>query len=53
MTTLRPNRRELLRWCGQGIAAAPFVSLLGCGSGTPKAVPNPGGPPTKAPTTNY
>jgi hypothetical protein len=39
------DRRELLRWCGQGIAVAPFASLLGCGGGGPKVAPNPGGTP--------
>ena len=39
------KRRELLRWCGQGIAIAPFVSLIGCGNKAPTAVQNPGGAP--------
>ena len=39
------NRRDLLRCCAQGIAVAPFVSLLGCGSKTPTMPPNPGGTP--------
>jgi hypothetical protein len=39
------DRRELLRWCGTGIAAAPFASLLGCGGGAPRVAPNPGGAP--------
>ena len=45
MTALPLNRRELLRWCGQGIALAPFVSLLGCGNNAPKVAQNPGGTP--------
>ena len=45
MTAVPMNRRELLRWCGQGIALAPFVSLLGCGGSGPKVAPNPGGTP--------
>jgi len=40
----RIDRRELLRWCGSGIAAAPFASLLaGCGGNGSKPVQNPGG----------
>src|SRR6516225_9932808 len=38
------KRRDLLRWCGQGIAAAPFFSVLGCGN-TPKVAQNPAGTP--------
>jgi len=30
MAIPRMNRRELLRFCGQGVALAPFASLLGC-----------------------
>jgi hypothetical protein len=42
MSLLRINRRELLRWCGQGLAIAPFASLLSCRkSQTPSQ--NPGG----------
>ena len=43
MITRRMDRRELLRWCGSGVAVAPFAALLGCGSNEPKAVQNPGG----------
>jgi len=25
------QRRELLPWCGQGLAIAPFASLFSCG----------------------
>jgi hypothetical protein len=45
MITHSIDRRELLRWCGRGIAIAPFASLLGCGSKAPRAVQNPGGTP--------
>jgi hypothetical protein len=31
MAALSINRRELLRFCGQAVAVAPFASLLGCG----------------------
>jgi hypothetical protein len=31
MSTLRKSRRELLQWCGRGLAVAPFASLLSCG----------------------
>ena len=37
MATPRMNRRELLRLCGQGVALAPFASLLGCKPSKPKA----------------
>ena len=44
MMNQRIDRRELLRWCGSGIAAAPFASLLaGCGGNGSKPVQNPGG----------
>ena len=45
MKTRKIDRRELLRWCGSGIAAAPFVSLLaGCGGGgKSQPVQSPGG----------
>ena len=36
MATPRMNRRELLRLCGQGVALAPFASLLGCKPSKPK-----------------
>lgn len=39
------KRRDLLRWCGQGMAVAPLVSLLGCGNKVPAVVQNPGGTP--------
>jgi hypothetical protein len=45
MSPVRFNRRELLRRCGQGIAVAPFVSLLGCGNNAPKVLQNRGGTP--------
>ena len=46
MNQRKLGRRKLLRWCGSGIAAAPFVSLLiGCGSNAPKTVQSPGGAP--------
>jgi len=31
MSTLELSRRDLLRWCGQGLAVAPFASLISCG----------------------
>ena len=37
MAIPRMNRRELLRLCGQGVALAPFASLLGCKLSKPKA----------------
>lgn len=38
------NRRELLRRCGQGLAVAPFATLLSCGN-NPAIAPAPGGTP--------
>jgi hypothetical protein len=38
------DRRELLQWCGRGLAVAPFASLVGCGNNAPVAQ-NPGGTP--------
>jgi hypothetical protein len=38
------NRRALLRWCGQGLAVAPFAGLLSCGKNTAVG-PNRGGTP--------
>jgi len=38
------DRRELLCWCGRGLAIAPLASLLGCGKNAPVAQ-NPGGTP--------
>lgn len=31
MDTLRINRRDLLRWWGQGLCLSPFASFYGCG----------------------
>jgi hypothetical protein len=39
------TRRELLRWCGQGIVIAPALSLYGCGGASQPAVSNSGGTP--------
>src|SRR5215475_5298864 len=39
------KRRDLLRWCGQGIVVAPFVSLWGCGNKPPTIAPSPSGTP--------
>jgi hypothetical protein len=41
MGTLRMDRRQLLRWCGQGLAVAPFASLLRCGKNQTETT-NPG-----------
>ena len=38
------NRREWLRWCGQGMAVAPFAALLSCGK-NPAVAPTPGPAP--------
>jgi hypothetical protein len=38
------NRRALLRWCGQGLAVAPFAGLLSCGKNAAVG-PNRGGTP--------
>jgi hypothetical protein len=38
------NRREWLRWWGQGLAIAPFAGLLSCGK-NPAVAPIPGGTP--------
>ena len=45
MSAGRLKRRELLRWCGQGIALAPFATLLGCGHTSPQVTPAPGSTP--------
>jgi hypothetical protein len=45
MNTFGRNRRELLRWCGQGLAVAPFTSLLGCGPSQTASLPLPDASP--------
>ncbi|MGB7847836.1 MAG: glucoamylase family protein [Candidatus Acidiferrum sp.] len=45
MSTLRGSRRELLRWCGQALAVAPFVSLVSCGQNKTLSPPIPEGNP--------
>jgi hypothetical protein len=40
MTPFQVQRRDLLRWCGQALAVAPFTPMLTLGSQTPaKAAP--------------
>jgi len=42
MSTLELSRRDLLRWCGQGLAVVPFASLVSCGQNRSRS-PNPPG----------
>ncbi len=44
MKLRRKNRRELLRWGGQGLAILPFASLLSCGK-SPRFTPPTGANP--------
>lgn len=37
------SRREWLHWCGQGMAAAPFASLLACRNDRAQPAQTPGG----------
>jgi len=43
MVTRKVDRRDVLRWCGTGVATVPFLALVGCGSNKPKTVQNLGG----------
>jgi hypothetical protein len=42
MTPFRRQRRELLRWCGQAMAIAPFAPMLALGQTPAKATPYQG-----------
>jgi hypothetical protein len=39
------GRRDWLRWCGQGMAALPLVSLLACSKDRAQTLHTPGGAP--------